>query len=150
MQNVCSTETYLYLDWATLLKALEKTGWCSDHRVPQRLLYEALAEANTVKLRYTPRLKNQVGSFVQKLWQCVSKKMKTSQFSRQQCVKQMEKSPPWACKVLESEFYGRNQFEMVCKKNVERGPHLKWTEFENDVDFQVALMRAASIKGNDE
>ncbi len=60
----------------------------------------------------------------------------------------MEQSPPWACKVLESDFCHRNQFEMVCKKNLKQGPHQKWTEFENDVDFEVALTRATSIKGN--
>ncbi len=161
VQNGSSTETYLYLDWATLLKAVEKSSWCYDQCFTQKfilggsweskhqcLLCETLAEANSVKLKHTSRLMNQVGSFVHKLKQCFNKKMKMSHFSRQQCVKQMEKSSPWACKVLESEFCHRNQFEMVCKKNVERGPHPKWTEFENDVDFQVALIQAASIQGN--
>ena len=153
VQNVSSTETYLYLDWDALLTKLEIQGWSFGHRKYQLFICNTLAEANSVKLGHTLRLLNQVGSFLNKLKACFKNKMLMSLFERrQQCFKLMKKIPPWACKVLKSEFRSpqrRCHFEKVCKKNVERGPHPRWTEFENDVHFEVALMRAASIKGND-
>ncbi len=154
IQNVSSKETYLYLDWNALLTTLERKGWQHwqfGHHKYQLIICNTLDKANSVKLTHTLRLLNQVGSFLIKLQACFRNRMLMSLFeSRQQCFKQMKKIPPWACKVLESEFGSRScYFENVCKKNVKRGPHPKWTEFEKDVNFEVALMRAASIKGND-
>ncbi len=150
VQNVSSTETYLYLDWATLLKPLKVKGSHFNHRLQQTPLCKTLAKANAVQLRGTPRLMNQVGSFAHKLKLCFNRKMDETKSNKQQCIEQMEKSPPWACKVLESEFYGcSNRFQQICKKNLKRGPHPKWTEFKNDVDFDVAFMQAASIEGKD-
>ena len=150
VQNVSSKETYLYLDWDPLLTTLEEKGWRFGHHNYQLLICNTLAKANSVNLKHTLRLLNQVGSFLNKLKACFKKKMRTTLFSRKpKCFKQLKKISPWACKVLASEFGSHGcQFEKVCKKNLKRGPHQKWTELENDVDFEVALMRAASIKGN--
>ena len=47
----------------------------------------------------------------------------------------LRSNPPWACRVLASEFAEQEDFHHVCNENKQCGLHSKWTEFEEEQDF---------------
>ncbi len=89
-------------------------------------------ESQSVKLIHTERLGYQLLAFLSKLQQLYKK---VPLPLKQQCYDILRRTPPWACRVLASEFAEQEDFHRFCNENKQYGLHSKWTEFEEEQDF---------------
>ena len=105
----------------------------------ETLVFKLLCEENDVKLINTPRLAFQIMSFVYKLKAKFSEICGSNRKIRKVFNELMIKSPPYACKILASEFVHRKDYMAILKDNQLSDPHPKWTEYENEADFKQPL-----------
>ncbi|XP_072037857.1 uncharacterized protein [Amphiura filiformis] len=130
------TETYLYINWSPLRSIMKRNGWQLAQPVYETLIMKVICEEQSVDLIRTPRLKDQIIRFTSMLR---SKYKKLGPSYRKHFWAHITQGPPWACKILASEFHSREQFQRICHESVQHGPHPKWTEFVNRQDFEVPL-----------
>ncbi len=105
----------------------------------ETLVFNLLCEENDVKLIHTPRLTNQIMSFVSNLMAKYSEICQPNRKQRKVFYQLMIESPPYACKILPSEFVHQKDYMAILKDNKLSDPHPKWTEYENEADFKQPL-----------
>ena len=114
-------ERILFMDKATILDIVKENLHLPDNEIC-KLIFHAMCQEHSVELIYNDRLENH-------LQNCISDvKLKFGL------------SPPknWKFKVLESEFVRQEQFQQICRENLDVGSESNKKE-ERDSDVHMCV-----------
>ncbi len=128
----------MYCSMNYLIKRIQRNGWNHTCKM-ETLVFKLLCEENKVKLIHTPRLTSQIMRFVCKLQAKFSEVCEPNKKLLKVFCNLMMESPPFACKILASEFVHRKDYVQIWQKNHQSEPHPKWIEYENEADFEQPL-----------
>ncbi|XP_072037847.1 uncharacterized protein [Amphiura filiformis] len=132
---------YLNVNLSRMVRVIKRNnGWLNKLHL-EMFIFKTICEQHSVGLIYTSRLRSQIICFISILRSIYMKLCVHQSAHRQQFYNQCNISPPWACKVLASEFYRQEEFHQSRQMN-KHGSHpqcMRYTSMEDWAEFEVAI-----------
>ncbi|XP_072037846.1 uncharacterized protein [Amphiura filiformis] len=112
------SETIVFLKRSIILGIIIQNKDLSKEK-QYLLVFEAICHENCINLIHTERLEKFIKHYI-----CLLKEQIVWMVPDPQSdyfLTQVEKAPPWECRVLASEFSDPEQFRKICRENIQKG-----------------------------